>query len=447
MRLHLPKGLLAALLAACFALPAGAEGETTTQYGWTNGAPATSPDGTTWTSITYDEDHTLSTFTDTDDEGNPTYTIALGTLGDVEITGVPGGAWGTGSTVTGTADSAWFNMTENKRIYLSCPDISKMSNVYMNGVHFVIGTGNSNKDTSNDISSNLFLGAGAWADDSGTVHYKAVLRANVNANISGNVTLTDSSAHISTWGGSDITFGGGLNGNGKSLSVGAQVLGSVINLNGTTNLGSLTVGAMVDTSGSLSAQGAAISIVIGASATAEIGNLTLLSGSTLTNNGQLSISGTYTGGTISQIDGANLTLGDGAIVNLDSLDFARVITDTQTSTRGTYKKQYTLVNGGSFSIAENVSYQLGGVTATGSLTDAVYFADQENPYYNIVKGETADYSTITAGDAVDFIRVEGTLTAGSSVTHEIMLVGGTLQGTGAASTYSGLLMRQLILHV
>ncbi|MGN0810231.1 MAG: beta strand repeat-containing protein [Akkermansia muciniphila] len=436
MRLHLPKGLLAALLAACFALPAGAEGETVTQYGWKEGAPATSTDGTAWTNITYDSDHTLSTFTDG--------TIALGTLGNVKITDVPGGEWNTGSSVTGTADSAWFNMTGNKRIYLSCPDISKMSNVYLNGVHFVIGTGNSSKDTSNAISSNLFLGAGAWGADSGTVHYKAVLRANVDTNISGNVTLTDSSAHISTWGGKDITFAGSLNGNGKSLSVGAESADSVINLNGSTNLGSLTVGAGVDTNGSLSAKGAAISVVIGNSAVAQLGNLTLFGDSTLTNNGSLTISGTYSGNTITNT--GILTLADAAVVDVGRL--TNTITETATtdaegtaiSGRVTVNGGFTLASGGTVNTADNVRFTYNGFSYSGSLSEAEgnLSGTISGGYYRVVADDEVSYSTATTEANISHIEVLGTLTGvkDSSITTSIPITGnGSVAVDGVLETH------------
>ncbi|MDD6814511.1 MAG: PEP-CTERM sorting domain-containing protein [Akkermansia muciniphila] len=434
MRLHLPKGLLAALLAACFALPAGAEGETVTQYGWKEGAPATSTDGTSWKNITYNSDHTLSTFTD--------QTIALGTLGDVKITGVPGGDWYDGSSVTGTADSAWFNMTGNNRIYLSCPDISKMSNVYLNGVHFVIGTGNSSKDTSNAISSNLFLGAGAWGADSGTVHYKAVLRVNVDANISGNVTLTDSSAHISTWDGKDITFGGSLNGNGKSLSVGAESANSVINLNGTTNLGSLTVGAGVDTNGSLSAKGAAISVVIGNSAVAQLGNLTLFGDSTLTNNGSLTISGTYSGTTITNT--GILTLADAAVVDVGRL--TNTITETATtdaegsaiSGRVTVNGGFTLASGGTVNKDGDVGFTYNGFSYSGALDTGNLAGTISGGYYRVVDGDEVSYSAATTEANISHIEVLGTLTGvkDSSITTSIPITGnGSVAVDGVLETH------------
>ena len=434
MRLHLPKGLLAALLAACFALPAGAEGETVTQYGWKEGAPATSTDGTTWKNITYNSDHTLSTFTD--------QTIALGTLGDVKITGVPGGDWYDGSSVTGTADSAWFNMTGNNRIYLSCPDISKMSNVYLNGVHFVIGTGNSSKDTSNAISSNLFLGAGAWGADSGTVHYKAVLRVNVDANISGNVTLTDSSAHISTWDGKDITFGGSLNGNGKSLSVGAESAYSVINLNGTTNLGSLTVGAGVDTNGSLSAKGAAISVVIGNSAVAQLGNLTLFGDSTLTNNGSLTISGTYSGTTITNT--GILTLADAAVVDVGRL--TNTITETATtdaegsaiSGRVTVNGGFTLASGGTVNKDGDVGFTYNGFSYSGTLSDGNLSGTISGGYYRVVADDEVSYSAATTEANISHIEVLGTLTGvkDGSITTSIPITGnGSVAVDGVLETH------------
>ena len=439
MRLHLPKGLLAALLAACFALPAGAEGETTTQYGWSDGAPATSKDGITWTNIKYDDDNTLSTIT-----GN---TIALGTSGDVKITAATtDGAWGTGSSVTGTADSAWFDMVGDKRIYLSCPDINKMSNVYLNGVHFVIGTGNSNKDKSNDITSNLFLGSGTWANDLGSVHYMAVLRANVDANISGNVTLTDSSAHISTWGGSDITFGGSLNGNGKSLSVGAEAVGSVINLNGTTDLGSLTVGAKADMSGPLSAKGTAISVVIGASSAAEIGNLTLLSGSTLTNNGQLTISGSYYGGAITQGNGGELILSKDMSLNMDGMTalFGSQKNDEQSGFQS-YDATYTLVQGGS--VTDNgAKFKVGGESFTGSYTvgdDGVCKFSCTESRYNLISGEETsiqDVETAAGLTSAYFIEVSGVLTGVSddTLTHGIRGTGNIQIGNGDQLSYSTL---------
>ena len=441
MRLHLPKRLLAALLAACFALPAVA-----TQYRWgdadpetsTEAGPEKSADGTTWTDITYDASHTLT---------NATGSITFSDAGDYLITGIPEGGWNSGAsvvapTVSGVEQkvaSAWFSATENnnKRIYMTGENISKMSNIFLTGVHFVVGTSGTSS-TTHTIASNLFLGAGVWGLDTTKVHNVSILRANVDTVINGVVSLVDNSVQISTWADKDITFSD-LAGAGKTLSIGSDdsdgptdVLGSVINLNGETTLGALSVGTQTNTSGELTAMGRSIRVVIGEQGVAKLGDVSLLSGSTLTNNGQLSIGGTYTGNTIRQSSSSSLILKDGAVVNLDGLEQQTICSATESGSQS-YYTQYVLSTHDIGSIEEGatVQFKLSNQKVAGTFNEGAYtLSTAAGTCYHIASGDTVSYSSLASAETGDFINVVGTLTADAVITKSVNLAGGTLVGKG-----------------
>ena len=176
MKLHLPKGLLAAVLAlfaSGFALHAE-ETSTTTIYGWDNNAPATSTDsGTSWTPISYtDADFTANSdisFTEAQTGTAYSFTTSNGIILSINASGkdikLSGGSsefvrdvYEDGALKTdrsATANSLWLDSGYYQNGTDGLGNFSGVSNMYITGSQFY-----SLNTTEVSLATNLFLGGG-----------------------------------------------------------------------------------------------------------------------------------------------------------------------------------------------------------------------------------------------------------------------------------------------
>lgn len=215
MRLHLPKTLLAAVLAACAALPTWAE----TQYGWItadpvgNSGPAKSVDGGEMTKITYTavSDTPSGSITVTTDGAS--YTLGANSLSsftatgkDVKFTGPTNENQFLRGTTQSTANSVWLTGGRYENGTDKLENLNGITNVYITGAQ-IYAQSNSNKT----LTSNYFLGAGT---NNGTLR----LDGNGTVTFSGQTTLV---------GNATIHKEGGSKGN-------AQAIFNHLNLNGCT---------------------------------------------------------------------------------------------------------------------------------------------------------------------------------------------------------------------
>ncbi|MGN0875070.1 MAG: beta strand repeat-containing protein [Akkermansia sp.] len=310
MRLHLPKTLLAAVLAACAALPTWAE----TQYGWItaasveNSGPAKSVDGGDMTKITYTavSDTPSGSITVTTD--GATYTLGANNLSsfdatdkDVKFTGATDGNQFLRGTTQSTANSVWLTGGRFENGTDKLENLNGITNVYITGAQ-IYAQSNSDKT----LTSNYFLGAGT---NNGTLR----LDGNGTVTFSGQTTLV-ANATIHKEGGSkgnaqDIFNHLNLNGctltanAGKDLVIkdvtgsGALALtggdandASTIQIAGSNNIGTLTLNGASSTGFTL----------VGTSADATTITSLVTSGSVLDASGMegtLTISGAkWTGG-------------------------------------------------------------------------------------------------------------------------------------------------------
>ena len=136
------------------------------------------------------------------------------------------------------------------------------------------------------------------------------------------------------------------------------------------------------------------------------GNLT--STDLLTNNGRLTISsktindetvgGSYTGGTITQGDDASLTLASGSVVNMGGMT-ATFGTGRDSSTSGlqSYTATYTIANGGTVT-NNGAIFRVGGETFSGALTteDGAHKYEITERRYNILEGEIKSISKVVS---------------------------------------------------
>ncbi len=413
MRLHLPKTLLAAVLAACAALPTWAE----TQYGWKDGAPAVSTDsGATWTNISYTDGGAASagTLTVSGDDSAYAYTsnVAITNISaaekDVKITASASKDFLRSGTSIGNSLYLTGNRFENGTNNLGNLNVitddngnktAGFTSVYIVGAQLYAAM-NSNVS----LSSKYFLGAGASS-------YSDALR------LDGGGTITFDKA-VTLVGDASVSR---ADGTGKVVFKGLDTNGRTFSINGSQK---------VEASGVV---GGGHIILSGANSTLKLSGNNIVG--TLINAGAVTIGGTYTGSTITQTtDNATLALEDGSVVNIDRLYIHRVFSNSEQEGVQSYgEKQYILATGGSVSTSGTVSFRLNGVDAGGSLSDGNYVTTGTYYYYNILSNTTKSYTQVVAdietdSSVVDAINVQGTLTGVNDTTLGHGILGdGTVQ--------------------
>ncbi|MGN1309655.1 MAG: hypothetical protein ACI4XO_07410 [Akkermansia sp.] len=211
MRLHLPKTLLAAVLAACAAPPTWAD----TQYGWINGAPAKTGDSGDLEVISYTtvSDTPSGSITVTTDGAS--YTLRSNNLvsfdatgKDVKFTGPTNENNFLRGTTQSKANSVWLTggRYENGTNYLG--NLNGITYVYITGAQLYAAM-----DSNVSLSSNYFLGAG----DS---NYSNTLRLDGSGTItfSNAVTLVDNASVTREAGTGKVVFNG-LKTGGNTFSI------------------------------------------------------------------------------------------------------------------------------------------------------------------------------------------------------------------------------------
>ncbi len=373
MRLHLPKALLAAVLAACLAWPAGATGYTASCNNNGTEIKCSSDGGTTKVALT------VPTTGDT-----LTFDVSAGYLFDAR---------------SGTAEE--HTIAANLVITQL-----KMTNGYSGG------------------------GTTAWYYFTGSVSGSGEITRTSAQNSLGFSFSGDMSEYS---GNITINGGGGTPAEGRDydniLKLGAIQVGKsgaagsiTINDNSKLQLAGTTIWGNVTS----------VKTEIGQGNTTFRGNLT--NNGTLTNDGTVSIYGTFNGNTITQSSNAKLTLESGAIVNLDSLTSAFNLSNAGTSGLQTYSKTWTLASGGAVD-DKGATYKFSSSALTGSMTDGVFSTESVYNCYNIASGITQTYTEVTTAigtNTVDFINVLGELSELSgSIATEIRGSGTLSMSAGA----------------
>lgn len=402
MRLHLPKGLLAALLAACFALPS--EAATTVTVGDYNG---TFDSVTQGNAIPSDETTAIWVTTDrmyvgTGDGANLASEVALLNQAGVIILGN-----GTCSTSESTESIT------AKQLFLQAWKATKQE----------------------DITSNLIVGANS-GDRNAAIRFGA--DGSYNIKVSGDITVGDDAkfiAGVST--GTYVLITGNIQGANKTLTLSNMNSDGAYKLTGdagkTINLGGLIVSADSTTSHT--------SVAVDYDS-ATVGNLIVDPNASLANAGSLTITGSYVGSTITNT--GTLTLADGALVEVGRLTNA--ITETATtdaegtaiSGRVTVNGDFTLASGGTVNTAGNVGFTYNGFSYSGALDTGNLAGTISGGYYRVVDGDEVTYSTASADTSITHIEVIGTLTGlkDASITTSIPITGnGSVAVDGVLETH------------
>ena len=456
MRLHLPKGLLAALLAACFAAVPMAEAESN-KVVTNNGTTAielpnqsSSPDrllfdatGSTAAVITYNgtissegthwcgPGKDVTTTPVYNDNAAASYYIKLlggisgsGTLKFNEMSNQAGrnAIWELGGTNTYTGSFEVNHGGEAKSYaQLTLSGTFSGSNVVTLA----------NSMTILHVASDVSLGGLLDAENKPVGAVTAIVGKTLTLNISGDAKTYSGSIGTGSYftetaytANAPTTVSAAVN--LTKTGTGTQ------NLNGTNKFGTLKVDA-----GTLGLGGA--TTLTGATTVSS--GATLSNTGNLTNNGSLAISGIYSGNTIKQEGSGTISLASGAVVNLDRLDIERVdLTDTDANGTHAYNRKYMLVSSGTATAASGVTYRIDGAAVDGTFSDGSYKLTATNTYYNIANGSVT-YSGITAENqpTFDFIRVagDGALVADRIISHDLVSSGGSVKVSGTGITYSG----------
>ena len=294
MRLHLPKTLLAAVLAACAALPTWAD----TQYGWKAGAPAKTGDSGDLEAISYTDGGAASTgvLTVSGNDSAYAYTSAVDITAisaagkDVKITATANRKeFLRGDTsVASVGNSLWITgrqRFDNGTGYLA--NFNGFSNVYITDAQLYAAM-NSNVE----LSSNYFLGSGVSVDSvngtlrldgTGTITFKKAVT------LVGDASVTrQSNAGKVVFNGlktGDHTFS--INGSQK-VDASDVVGGGNVTLNGSSTLalsGDNTIGTLT-----LSAAANSVTVSSGTTTVSTISNTN--TGSIILNGGTLAVSDT-----------------------------------------------------------------------------------------------------------------------------------------------------------
>ena len=426
MRLHLPKALLAAVLAACLAWPAGAFTSTTTNYPTDSDTPTTF-NGDIWT-------------------------------------------WNNSGTNIGSGDGAEFTNYSTGTEYAGNDDITgpgKFYNYFFkdiskdylgNTLRFSGAT--ENKTLMTDWENYVWIG-GLIADSSsftytlgrdGKTNFKLTGTKDVNMLIDSDFTFKTGNQYTvsvekgGTWSiakGKSLTFD-----TGTTTIVAGQMVNVSASGDGTENA-SLTFSGAVTNAGTINiGKGVNMTVSGGMNIDGALYNSGLF-----TNNGTSTINGSYTGTTITQTgDSATLTLASNSKVNMGSMT-ASFGTGRDDSASGlqSYEASYTIANGGTIT-NDGAVFRVGGETFTGNLSGGVYTITESR--YNILAGETksmqevvnaiggstGSYYTNVIGSATEGVP-DGTLTGVSdtTLTHGISGNGIIQVDTDTSLSYSKIL--------
>ena len=386
MRLHLPKALLAAVLAACLSWPAGAFTSTTTPY--TSGDTSTTFNGAIWT-----WDNNGSKVSDAN-ANYTNYSNSTVCTGDASIT-----------------DSVKFYnyfFNANATDYLG------------NTLRF--DGADEDKTLITDWSDYVWIGgiiteAGncsyTLGRDGGT-NFKLNGQNAVNMIINSSFTFkTNASSSVAvekggTWSiakGKSLTFDTGS----TTISSGQNV---EVTASGTVGTATLEFTGNIKNSGTLTI-GSGVNMTVAASKT--------LNSTTITNNG-------------------TITLASGAIIALDQL-LATSDFDTTATTTGAYTATngaFTFATGdGTVSVGNTLSCTYNGATATVTWNDGNKTGTASVPYYFIAENDTATYADASA-NAPAWITVgeHGTLSAGSGTINTEINGGGTISVSAGSGELS-----------
>ncbi|MCI6981459.1 MAG: PEP-CTERM sorting domain-containing protein [Akkermansia muciniphila] len=389
MRLHLPKALLAAVLAACLAWPAGATDYTASCSANGTEIKCSSDGGTTKVALT-----------DPTAQDTITFDVSAGYLFDATS--------GTAEehTIAANLVITQLNMTNGYS--------GRGTTAWYYFTGSVSGSGEITRTAAQESQGFSFSG--------GMSEY------------SGNITINGKGGGPAEGKDYDNILKLGAIQVGKEGAAGSIIVNanSKLQLAGTTIWGNVT----------------SVKTEIGEGNTTFHGNLT--NTGTLTNNGTLTISGSYTGGTITQGDDASLTLASGSVVNVGGMTFSESIGDGSTAARvdsasgfQTYSGSYTLATGGTIT-NQNATFKVGGETFTGgSLSGNEYTVAETR--YNIAENSTKSISVVqqaaTDGSISSYyINILGSLTGVSddSLTHGIRGTGSIQVDASTSLSYAKL---------
>ena len=393
MRLHLPKGLLAALLAACFALPS--EAATTVTVG-------------TYTDSTFDS-----------------VTTVTGTAGFPTSAPVTNDAiWVSGSRIeVNQADSVKLNNEDvvivGSGTYQA--DGAESSTSVTSGQIFLQGW---NQGSAIDVTSKIILGSVSQ----GTDNQGAGLRFGANGahevKVSGDIVLGTDAKITAT--GAHAVISGNISGEGKTLTIAQHpgtgvatmaltgASGSTINLGGLTFSGSITVNMNY--------------------ASATVGNLTL-SSTAFTNSGSLTIGGdgktltlnTVLGGsgTVEIKDSTTVNVSESLLQSVGIKDFSATENGFATVSRA----DISSIISGILTLGNSITWKSGTTNLTN--TDGVIsgFTALTTTEYHIVN-ESVTWSDATSATSL-FVADNLTVAGGSEVPTTV----GTFN-IGADSTLS-----------
>lgn len=286
MRLHLPKTLLAAVLAACAALPTWAD----TQYGWKDGAPAKTGDSGDLEAISYTEVNDTPSGSITVTTDGASYTLGANSLSsfdatgkDVKFTGPTNGNGFLRGTTQSTANSVWLTGGRYENGINKLGNLNGITNVYITGAQIY-----AQSDSAQTLTSIYFLGTGA---DSGTLR----LDGNADVTFSKQTTLVGDASITKTSGTGKAIFTGLNLGNytftikgGKAVEASEVVGGGNVTLNDSSTLalsGDNTIGTLT-----LSAAANSVTVSSGTTTVSTISNTN--TGSIILNGGTLAVSDT-----------------------------------------------------------------------------------------------------------------------------------------------------------
>lgn len=176
-----------------------------------------------------------------------------------------------------------------------------------------------------------------------------------------------------------------------------------------------------------------VDLVIGENASQTFSGASI--GSTITNNGSLTIESSYTGGTIIQGENGALSLASGTVINLDSLTHTYNLTDGNGIQD--YTISWTLASGGTV-VDHGATYALSGSALAGTMSSGTITSSSESKCY-VIASESENYSNITetGQTTFDFIYVagDGALVADADISHALVSSGGSTESLTASGGF------------
>ena len=391
MRLHLPKALLAAVLAACLAWPAGAFTSTTTTY--TSGDTSTTFNGDIWTWKATTPSNSNNTYENVSSANSQYTNYSTKKVHTGNATNISGGPTNFYNYFFNSAETDYLGntlrFTDDTALYHLRTDYENYA--WVGGIIAESETG----------ASTYTLGR-----TDGTTHFKLDGARDVNMLIKADFKfLTKDVGSVTVQKGGTWSIA-----KGKSL---------------TFDTGTTTIAANQTVNVSASGDGS--------------GNASLTFSGAVTNNGTLNIGSNVLFSASNTITNTgNINFSSGATINLGSFQpSSTTLNGSDTTGVHTWSASWTLATGGTVTAENGVIYQYKGKSITGCSVSAGVISANGN-YFNIASGEEKTYTEATANASINFINVLGRLTGISDSTTNYFIKGnGIIQVSGTLQYHEG----------